>query len=206
MIGGLGSHPFGSWQPRGSDKSFMWARDDIPRYLPGIRICIYGYDTKISGSNSYQTIPHLARKFVQQLETYGWDSRSAKPLAFLAHSMGGVLLKEAILNLGNNVNDQGHGALGKIRGAIFFGVPSLGMEQSHLMAMVEGQANEQLIQDLSRYSGFLREQDKRFSIMSANSQMKLFWLYETSESPTVVVSPLQTSTRLLCVDQTTAKR
>jgi hypothetical protein len=31
-----------------------------------------------------------------------------------------------------------------------FGVPNLGMEQSHLMAMIEGQANMGLLQDLSR--------------------------------------------------------
>ena len=31
--------------------------------------------------------------------------------------------------------------LQNLRGAIMFGVPSLGMEQSHLMAMVEGQLN-----------------------------------------------------------------
>jgi hypothetical protein len=40
--------------------------------------------------------------------------------------------------------------LGNIQAAIMFGVPNLGMEQPYLMAMIEGQVNEPLVQDISR--------------------------------------------------------
>lgn len=33
IISGLASHPFGSWQPRGSDKFSKWIRDDL--FHPG---------------------------------------------------------------------------------------------------------------------------------------------------------------------------
>ncbi|KAL5087412.1 hypothetical protein Trisim1_007811 [Trichoderma cf. simile WF8] len=34
VISGLASHPMGSWQPRGNEKSFMWIRDKIPELVP----------------------------------------------------------------------------------------------------------------------------------------------------------------------------
>jgi alpha-beta hydrolase superfamily lysophospholipase len=165
----------------------MWLRDDLPKNLPGIRACIYGYDTSLAKSSSLQTIPHLSRFLIQQLEAYGWKQQAAKPVVFLAHSLGGVVLKEAMLALANSSDAQHQVILEKVKGAIFFGVPSLGMEQAHLMAIVKGQTNEQLVQDLSRYSSFLRDQEKGFSGASFTRRMKLFWAFETAESPTVLV-------------------
>src|SRR5271167_3314652 len=57
VLSGLASHPMGSWQPHGDNKSFMWIRDELPQYLPTIRFILYGYDTTLSPSNSFQTIP-----------------------------------------------------------------------------------------------------------------------------------------------------
>jgi len=70
-----------------------------------------------------------------------------------------------------------------------FGVPSMGMQQSHLISMVEGQANELLIQDLSRENGsnYLRQLNKRFDGLSFIKKTRIYWAYETKESPTVVV-------------------
>lgn len=79
----------GSWQPRGA-KSFMWIRDELPDLLTGVRFIIYGYDTKLYQSKSFQVLPDLARSFIASLQASGWVS---KPLLFLAHSLGGVLMK-----------------------------------------------------------------------------------------------------------------
>ncbi|KAK0631354.1 hypothetical protein B0T14DRAFT_597045 [Immersiella caudata] len=187
LISGLASHPFGSWHPRGDDKTYMWARDDLPRNLPGVRVCLYGYDTQLIGSSSFQTVPHLARGLIQQLEANGWKGKSCKPLMFLAHSLGGVVLKEALLTLATSSTLQSQTMLSMVKGGIFIEVPSLGMEQSHLSAMVEGQSNERLVRDLSRQSSFLGDQDNRFSGVSFTRHMKLFWAYETSESYTTVL-------------------
>jgi hypothetical protein len=79
--------------------------------------------------------------------------------------------------------------LNNIQGAIMFGVPSLGMEQSHLLAMVEGQANETLVQDLSRGTGnnYLRQLRGRFDGICFTRQARIIWAYETVESPTIRV-------------------
>lgn len=187
-LSGLSSHPFGSWQPRGPDKTFMWIRDAIPAALPGVRTAIYGYDSKLTESRSFQSISDIARVMILHLKSGGWNLPSSKPLVFLAHSLGGLVLKEAIVQMADR-DESVSSILRNVRGAIMFGVPSLGMEQSHLMAMVEGQPNEALVQDLSRYGGgdYVRELNTRFEGLSFLRKGRIHWAYETKESPTVIV-------------------
>jgi hypothetical protein len=56
-ISGLGGHAFGSFKERHG--SFMWLRDALPLDVPGARIFIYGYDTQIIQSSSFQNLMDL---------------------------------------------------------------------------------------------------------------------------------------------------
>jgi alpha-beta hydrolase superfamily lysophospholipase len=167
----------------------MWIRDELPRAIPGVRTIIYGYDSALEGSNSFQSIGDIALGLIHHLKSQGWNLDSAKPIVFLAHSLGGLVLKQALVYLaegGTSISS----ILSNLAGAIMFGVPSLGMHQSHLMAMVQGQSNDTLIQDLSRENGsaYLRQLNKSFEGISFTRTVQIFWAYETKESPTVVVS------------------
>src|SRR5262245_30108345 len=114
----------------------MWIRDGLPKHLQGTRTVVYGYDTKLHDSQSFQSISDLAHELINQLQTYGWDLRSAKPVAFLAHSLGGLVLKEALIQLASSSNEAYKSLLGVVRGVVFFGVPNLGMEQAHCRTIV----------------------------------------------------------------------
>ncbi|KAI1371116.1 hypothetical protein F4677DRAFT_450684 [Hypoxylon crocopeplum] len=183
-ISGLASHPFGSWQPKGEDKSFMWIRDELPRSMPNMRAVIYGYDTALVESKSFQTTQDLAVSLVDHIKASGWTFPSAKSLVFLAHNLGGIVLKEALAALASG-REQGIHILSLVRGGVFFGVPSQGMATSHLLAMVRDHANEPLVQELSRDSEYLRSLDDRFSGLSFLRGMRVHWAYETKTSPTV---------------------
>jgi hypothetical protein len=185
-ISGLASHPFGSWQPKGANKSFMWIRDDLPRHLKGTRAIIYGYDTRLDGSQSFQRISDLAQALVHSLETYGWNEPHAKPIAFLAHSLGGLVLKAAIVQLSKSQNDLHQSLFGLITGAIFFGVPNFGMEQAHFRTVVHKNPNEALIDDIDRNSNYLRRLHESF--LGISKPLQCIWGFETSESPTLIVS------------------
>ncbi|KEY73755.1 hypothetical protein S7711_10189 [Stachybotrys chartarum IBT 7711] len=186
-ISGLSSHPFGSWQPHGPNKSYMWIRDELPASVPGVRCILYGYDSALTTGSSFQSISDIGLGFVHQLRAGGWNLALSKPIIFLAHSLGGLVLKEALIQLADR-NASITGVLMKFRGAIMFGVPSLGMHQTHLISMVEGQANENLVQDLSCKNGssYLRQLNKSFEGISFTRTAKIFWAYETKESKTVV--------------------
>ncbi|CAG9990569.1 unnamed protein product [Clonostachys byssicola] len=186
-ISGLASHPFGSWQPRGHNKTFMWIRDELPRSIPGVRTIIYGYDSQLLGSQSFQTIGDISLGLLPQLHAGGWSLTTSKPIIFLAHSLGGIVLKDAIVLMADRENFSP--ILNNIKGIMMFGVPSLGMHQSHLQAMVEGQANETLVQDLSRENGssYLRQLNKAFDGLSFLKTTCIYWAYETQETPTAVL-------------------
>ncbi|KAL7627351.1 hypothetical protein AAE478_001543 [Parahypoxylon ruwenzoriense] len=185
-ISGLASHPFGSWQPRGPDKTFMWIRDELPNQVPSVRAIIYGYDSTLVGSDSFQSISDVARTFANFLKVGGWNHVAAKPLIFLAHSLGGVVLKDAMIQVAGAQDPLYRDILYRVLGAVMLGVPSLGMEQAHLRAMVEKQANEVLVQDLCRGSRYLRRLDESFSGIAYTNKMNIFWVYETRESRVAV--------------------
>ncbi|KAI9654109.1 MAG: hypothetical protein M1821_006820 [Bathelium mastoideum] len=186
-ISGLASHPFGSWQPKEANKTFMWVRDDLPRHLRGTRAILYGYDTKLHNSQSFQRISDLAQALVTSLQTYGWNDPLAKNIAFLAHSLGGLVLKAAIVQLAESQDESLNHLLGIIKGAIFFGVPNNGMEQAHFRTVVRENPNEALIDDIDRNSNCLRRLNESFKSLS--NPPKCFWAYETLESPTLMQLP-----------------
>ncbi|KAI1455351.1 hypothetical protein F4805DRAFT_275957 [Annulohypoxylon moriforme] len=208
-ISGLASHPFGSWQPKGQSRSFMWIRDALPKSLPNVRPILYGYDSTLTKSHSFQSALDIARALIGQLKANVWASPHCKPLAFLAHSLGGIILKQAIVSLAS-MNDHTHPILQAMKGAVFFGVPNLGMEQSHLEAIVEGQANSELIKDLSTKSTYLHQLDEQFSGISVLQESLLYWWYETMESPTVTLGSdekwLRTGPKEILVTRESATR
>jgi hypothetical protein len=74
----------------------MWLRDSLPRDFPHARIMTYGYDAQIHGSNSFQTLESLAsslRILVEGIKPPR-NSLREKPIIFIAHSLGGLVLKQ----------------------------------------------------------------------------------------------------------------
>ncbi|ROV97210.1 hypothetical protein VSDG_04797 [Cytospora chrysosperma] len=184
VISGLASHPFGSWQPKGNDKSYMWVRDTLPRQLPHVRAILYGYDTTLVNSHSFQSIPEVASTLIDHLMPTGWQSSEMKPLVFLAHSLGGIVLKQMLVTL-NKRESLRLTMLSRARGGILFGVPSQGMTQGPLLAMVKGRPNEALVKVLAKGSSYLYELDRAFANIGRSRRMVYHWAYETKESLTV---------------------
>ncbi|GKZ39023.1 hypothetical protein AbraIFM66950_011681 [Aspergillus brasiliensis] len=183
-ISGLASHPFGSWQPK-EDRRYMWILDELARSEQSVRAILYGYDTRLEGSQSFQTISDLARQLIEQLLAYRAPG-SVTPLAFLAHSLGGLVVKQALRDLAENYSDkESQDLLSAVRGAIFFGVPNTGMRQKAMEAIVGHQPNKVLVGDLSKNSKFIKRLAKAFPTKPFYKNCKFFWAYETEMSPTV---------------------
>ena len=64
-VTGLGGHAFGSWKSRGG--SHMWLRDSLAFDLPGIRMLVYGFDSHLGKSDSFQSISSIADQFQDSL-------------------------------------------------------------------------------------------------------------------------------------------
>jgi hypothetical protein len=185
-ISGLASHPFGSWKSRGSCSNYMWLRDSLALDLPAVRTVLYGYDTTLSGSESFQTVQDIAISFVAALAAARPAGPSTRPILFLAHSLGGIVLKHALLEMANS--EARRYIFESVQAVLFFGVPHKGMEITHLQAMVGNQPNGTLVTDLSPESSYLRILDDQFSGLALQS-VRVISVFETKQSPTLRVCP-----------------
>ncbi len=87
----------------------MWLRDHLPAALPRARVHIYGYDSRLQGSESTARLAHFTDEFVGLLgdyvgegESVGTSHRSAttslriyqRPLILIGHSLGCLIIKK----------------------------------------------------------------------------------------------------------------
>src|SRR5450432_4046488 len=73
--------------------------------------------------------------------------------------------------------------LDSIRGALFFGVPSQGMDVESLIQIVRNQPNEELLRSLGPHSKVLRDQSRAFKDAFRQS-LPIAYFYECQTSPT----------------------
>ncbi|WYZ38338.1 hypothetical protein EsH8_III_000252 [Colletotrichum jinshuiense] len=166
-VPGLGSHALGSWKCSHSDD--VWLRDFLPHDVPNIRVLLYGYDTTLPGSLSRQSIEDLGRIFVERVAAFrAGDGTTRRPLIFIGHSLGGLLIKEALIHARRRHGDAVADLAKACYALLFFGVPNLGLRNDQLRTLVRGQPNEALIHDLlvdndSEASTFLKRLADQFS-------------------------------------------
>ena len=66
---GLGGHAFKSFTSSTNPEE-NWLRDNLPRYLPQVRVLVYGYDTRIVEETSKQSITDIARAFFNSVNAH----------------------------------------------------------------------------------------------------------------------------------------
>jgi surfactin synthase thioesterase subunit len=90
-LSGLDGHAFDSFKSRSS--SYMWLCDSLPRDLPGARIMLYGHELQNEEGGhlfNLKTAGAELRKYITRMAAIF----KAKPLLFVAHSLGGIIMKE----------------------------------------------------------------------------------------------------------------
>ncbi|KZL84934.1 ankyrin repeat-containing protein [Colletotrichum incanum] len=166
-VPGLGSHALGSWKSPHSDD--VWLRDFLPQDVPNIRVLLYGYDTTLPGSLSKQSIEDLGGILVERIVAFrARDGTTRRPLIFIGHSLGGLLIKEALIRARRRRGDAIADLAEACYALLFFGVPNLGLRNDQLRTLVRGQPNEALMHDLlvdndSEASTFLKRLADQFS-------------------------------------------
>ncbi|CAG9997203.1 unnamed protein product [Clonostachys byssicola] len=165
-ISGIGGHAFGSFKERGGD--YMWLRDGLADDLTTARIMIYGYKSTIPNSKSMQTLADLALSFYTSLESLIGDE-DPKPIVFIAHSLGGLIVKQALAELSKSENEVHVKLMQAVHGLVFFGVPNDGMDIKSLIPMAGDGPNRSLIESLSSSnSQMLRTLHQEFHDILAN--------------------------------------
>ncbi|EHK49999.1 hypothetical protein TRIATDRAFT_261370 [Trichoderma atroviride IMI 206040] len=190
-LSGLGGHAFGSFKERGG--SHMWLRDSLPFDLtlessvqPIARVMIYGYDSVVAESKSTQNIEDLATGFIGSLQRLA-NASIIRPIILIGHSLGGLILKQALISLSRSENGHDQSLIRAIYGVVFFGTPHDGMNITSLIHMAGGSSpNRFLIESLNRdNSQVLTIQQRDFhKALGEKGSAEIFCFYETLESPT----------------------
>lgn len=187
-ISGLGSHPFGSFVHK-EDRS-MWLIDRLPRDLSGARVLIYGYESGLQHSNSLVQLDDLASPLDSSIRRL-LQSKNIKPLLLIGHSLGGLLVKEALIRICESTSSDEPDPLTSILGILLFGAPNQGMDVDSLIPMVDNQPNRFLVESLSTMSSQISKlQSRAFSgVLNRmkwldHKKCQLFCFYETELSPT----------------------
>nr|POF20689.1 kinesin light chain [Quercus suber] len=195
IVTGLGGHALGSF--RSADGTSVWLRDFAPKDVPRARFITYGYDTAVAASNSNQGVRELAHTLLDGLANFRRQTQTqTRPLCFVCHSLGGVVLKEALV-MSSKATAAKHAELYQVMvatyGLVLIGVPNLGLRHDQLQSVVQGRANQGFVRDLlvqsdGEASQFLSYLTAEFSRLDRQRRppFEIISYYETMSSPTVV--------------------
>ncbi|OCH86490.1 hypothetical protein OBBRIDRAFT_224237 [Obba rivulosa] len=117
----LNGHAFDTWQDHSS--SFMWLRDSLPGSFPDARILLYGYSADILSSTLTGRLSALSDVFLENLRRERDFEMGSKPLIIMAHSLGGLVIKQALLSSNKRADARYSDIFTSIRGIMFFGTP-----------------------------------------------------------------------------------
>lgn len=116
-------------------RDVFWPRDLLPTEFPQARIITWGYDVQVErlmSSASKASIFHHAENLLLDISSLrkSEDERS-KPLIFIAHSLGGIVVKDALCQSGNQ-NTRLSEILPATVGVMFLGTPHHGSKVASL--------------------------------------------------------------------------
>ncbi|KFY96587.1 hypothetical protein V500_02378 [Pseudogymnoascus sp. VKM F-4518 (FW-2643)] len=181
-VTGLAGHAFGSWAHSAQK---MWLRDYLPRDIQNrARILIYGYESQLHGANTAKSIiSDYGNSFTQSLmDLRDHPSCRDRPLILIGHSLGALIIKQAITDLEPSIRSRL-----PVRTLIFFGAPHNGLEVTALETLVKGRPTQTLISELKRESPTLTGLSERFRHVAKD--MTIHTYYESRPTSTVDEGP-----------------
>lgn len=132
-VHGLGPQGFKSWISLEGGKSKSWLEDLLAEDIPNARIMTYGY---VSDGPNYRYLVHnvlygRALDLVKELGSQrDRDGTSRRPLFFIAHSLGGWIVKRALIISSEAVDAEIKNIELSTCGVAFLGTLSPGRPQS----------------------------------------------------------------------------
>lgn len=188
FVSGLSSHAYGSWKERGG--RFMWPVDTEDRRPPHARFLLWGYNSSLVDSVSFQDIEDIGESLSTALKGihpfFAQDEKSdhnlefeARPIIFIAHSLGGLIVKDAIRQM---AKDSAY--IKCIYGLVFFGVPHHGLLVEPWLQIIGQRANADLVRSLKPESRVLQRLDEDFRKAFRVPGSRVISVYETMQSST----------------------
>lgn len=105
----------------------FWPKDLLPVQYPNTRILVYGYDTRVtnyfSGPTNENSIHAHSKDLLSSLAA---ARRFNSPLILIAHSLGGIVVKEMLAKSSSSIDDRLNDIVDSTAAVIFLGTPHRG--------------------------------------------------------------------------------
>lgn len=103
----------------------MWLRDSLPAHVPNARIMAYGYDAAVRPSQTLMHLHDFAQDLLDRLVMARSGEGAKRPLLFVCHSLGGLVVKQALVMAALSKSQYGS-IVESASGIAFFGTPHRG--------------------------------------------------------------------------------
>ncbi|KAH7141002.1 hypothetical protein EDB81DRAFT_588597, partial [Dactylonectria macrodidyma] len=176
----------------------FWPRDLLPQTVPNARIMTFGYDTKVHHAlkslHSQNTVYDHALELLNCLSDVRIaEIKSSRPIQFIAHSLGGIVVKEALRQskcfANNRVNRKLFATYDSTTSVFFLGTPHGGSDPrgfGFLANVAERAAraagftvNQKIYETLLPSSERLRELRDEFPVMIEERNWTIVCFRET---------------------------
>ncbi|KAH6967564.1 hypothetical protein EDB82DRAFT_435121 [Fusarium venenatum] len=176
-----------------SATGYCWLEDLLPESIPRCRVMTFGYDSKLAFSKSQSGVEAFAQDLLNRLRVV----RSSSEAIFIAHSLGGIVVKKALI-IAHNGSEVYIPILKSTTGIVVLGTPHRGSDLvpwgillSNLVRVTSIGRNirKELLHTLSKDSNTLMEISKQF-LQRATSLRIMSFVEQQVESPlTTLVVP-----------------
>lgn len=186
FVHGLRGHRLNTW----SKGSCCWPRDILPEDMPQARVMTFGYDTSavhLAAATSQNSIfGHVENLLVDLKNERRTANAGTKPLIFVGHSLGGLVIKQALIRSKEYFTSNQDLQLGSIGestlGVIFLATPHRGSDTVRFADVIYRAAkltgnlpNEHLLNALRKDSDVLEAQRASFATISKDMPIKCIY-------------------------------
>ena len=190
FVHGLTGDPYQTWLSEPSQE--FW-----PKWLcsefPGVAVYALGYSASLfeKWAKREMNIHERAANFLEHFAAYRFGAR---PIVFVCHSLGGILVKE-ILRVSKECADEDWQRIAaQTRLVVFMATPHTGASLAAAVKLIAPRMSSQFIDLLSNESGYLTSLNQAFRDLAQGSDIKAVSYYEKWKTKNLaVVVPLESA-------------
>ncbi|KAF5601712.1 tetratricopeptide and DUF676 domain protein [Fusarium subglutinans] len=191
FVHGLDGDRVGSWTAEGPKMCF-WPKDLLPRYFPKARIMTFGYNANVILNTVEGRIAEFANNLIAELSARRCGEVKSRPLIFVCHSMGGIVVKRALAAASNRLAHSGISE--SCHSIIFMATPHRGSSKAaymdlatKLVNVLSGRVTTKAIKEITLFSDVLDDINSSFVDISWKYQIVSFFEKEPTGNLGMIV-------------------
>ncbi|RSL82714.1 hypothetical protein CEP52_016898 [Fusarium oligoseptatum] len=171
-IHGLASNPRSAWRYRGNGTDVFWLKDILPKEegCSNLRITMLNHHTRWHHDVPTFDIKDHAKRLLSHIEDI---NQSNRPIIFIAHSFGGLLLKQAL----DVAITESNSVATRTKGILFLGVPHYGTKTSFWASLLSCTAywrgsSTSLLEIMAEGGAFIEQLDQKLQPLLQQTSFK----------------------------------